>query len=107
MAYRPETPFDSIESAHEYLTLLAGVIAETRVEVEADSALLSEPSLVRRHDAMLVVGYKLERLECHVAASRRLLNDLRLLRRLLLSERSLAQIPDASPASLALAGSAR
>jgi hypothetical protein len=107
MAYRPETPFDSIESAQEYLSLLAEVIAETRVEVKADSALMAEPRLARRHDAMLVVGYKLERLECHVAVSRRLLNDLRLLRRLLLSERSVTESPDAPTASLALAGSAR
>lgn len=90
MAYQPQTPFDSIESAQEHLTLLAEVIAETRVEVEADSAVMTDPGLVRRHDAMLVVGYKLEQLESHVAISRRLLNDLRLLRRLLLSERSLA-----------------
>jgi hypothetical protein len=96
MAYRPDTPFDSIEGAQEYLTLLAEVIAETRVDVQADSALMTEPRLARRHDAMLVVGYKLERLECHVAASQRLLNDLRLLRRLLLSERP----PAASPAAI-------
>ena len=87
MPYRPETPFDSIESAHEYLTLLSEVIAETRLEVAADSALLADPAATRRRDAMLIVGYKLERLESHVAISRRLLNDLRLLRRLLLSER--------------------
>ena len=97
MAYQPETPFDSIESAQQYLALLAEVIAETRVEVEADSAVMTDPSLVRQHDAMLVVGYKLERLESHVAISRRLLNDLRLLRRLLLTERSSAHTPQMGP----------
>jgi hypothetical protein len=87
MPYRPETPFDSIESAQEYLTLLSEVIAETRLEVEADFALLADAAETRRRDAMQLVGYKLERLESHVAVSRRLLNDLRLLRRLLLAER--------------------
>ena len=104
MAYRPETPFDSIESAQEYLALLAEVIAETREEVEADAALLTVPGVARRRDVMLLVGYKLERLDSHVAVSRRLLNDLRLLRRLLLSERGAAPLEEETSAPVVIAG---
>lgn len=93
MVYQPETSFDSIESAQEYLTLLAEVIAENRRDVTADCDLLAQDGHARRHEAMQVVAYKLARLEEHVSAGRRLLNDLRMLRRLLLSER-VAPLPD-------------
>jgi hypothetical protein len=99
MTYEPQTPFDSIESAQEYLALLAEVIAETRLEVEEDFVRLTDPAFARRQDAMRIVGYKLERLESHVAISRRLLNDLRSLRRLLLAERRPTQAPEALAAA--------
>src|SRR5262245_30031685 len=87
MADRAQTPFDSIESAQEYLASLLVVVAETRADVDGDVALLSEAAEDRRRrDAMRIVAYKLARLESHLTASRRLLSDLRKLRRLLLSE---------------------
>ena len=82
-----ETPFDSIESAHEYIDLLVHVIGEVRLDVDAEIARAAAEGATRRKDALALVAYKLVKLENHVTASRRLLNDLRTLRRLLLEER--------------------
>lgn len=83
-----ETPFDNIEGAHEYLGLLAEAVDEAKHN--ADSDILSEGGAQsqRRLDALRLVMYKLEKLEQHIKISRRLLNDLRSLRRLLLDERA-------------------
>lgn len=85
MSYEPETPFDSIEGAHEYLRLLAENVEDTRADISAELSAL--PAGSRRADALRLVAYKLERLAEHSRSSRRILNDLRTLRRLLLSER--------------------
>lgn len=87
MGSPPETPFDSIESAHEYIDLLVRVIGEVRVDVDAEIARAGTEQAERRKDALILVAYKLQKLENHVTVSRRLLNDLRTLRRLLLEER--------------------
>ena len=82
-----ETPFDSLEAAHEYVGLLLQAVRGTREDVAEDVASLApagEES--RRREALQLVAWKLERLETHLAASRRLVNDLRRLRRLLLGE---------------------
>jgi hypothetical protein len=84
---RPETPFDSIEGSLEYMSLLAEVLEEAMHEVDADVALASSDGAERRRQALQLVAYKLAKLSSHVTASRRILNDLRMLRRLLLSER--------------------
>jgi hypothetical protein len=85
--YKSETPFDSIESAHEYLGLLVKAVEEAKQSAEADAAELGNNSS-RRLDAIRLAIYKLEKLEQHVKSGRRLLNDLRTLRRLLLEERA-------------------
>jgi hypothetical protein len=82
-----ETPFDSIEGSHEYVVLLAEAIAEARRDVEADIAQAVSEGADRRKEALLLVSYNLARLESNIASSRRILNDLRTLRRLLLDER--------------------
>jgi hypothetical protein len=88
MPYEPETPFDSIEGALEYVTLLVESVQEARedIVVEIEEA-HREPDSTRRADALQLVAYKLDRLSEHARACRRLLNDLRTLRRLLLDER--------------------
>jgi hypothetical protein len=88
MPYKPETPFDSIEGALEYVSLLVESVEEARedIVVELDEA-RREPDAGRRADALQLVAYKLDRLAEHARSSRRLLNDLRTLRRLLLDER--------------------
>jgi hypothetical protein len=84
-----ETPFDSIESSHQYVALLAQAIEEARHDVEADIAVAIADRADRRRDALQLVDYNLAKLESHMNASRRILNDLRTLRRLLLDEREL------------------
>jgi hypothetical protein len=87
--HRSETPFDNIESSQEYVCLLADAIHEALAEVEADIALAGADGASRRKEALQLVHFNLSKLTSHMAASRRILNDLRTLRRLLLDERSL------------------
>ncbi|MBI1791151.1 MAG: hypothetical protein HYR60_26785 [Acidobacteria bacterium] len=87
MSDRLETPFDSIEGSYEYVELLTEVIAETRRDVEADLAQAERDGAERRKQALLLVSFNLSKLESHMTNSRRILNDLRTLRRLLLDER--------------------
>lgn len=88
MPYEPETPFDSIEGALEYVSLLAESVEEAREDIAAELVeARAESGAQRRADALQLVAYKLERLAEHARSSRRLLNDLRTLRRLLLDER--------------------
>ncbi|HEY9140957.1 MAG TPA: hypothetical protein VIN93_08695 [Bryobacteraceae bacterium] len=89
MSYQPETPFDNIEGSHEYVAMLAEALDEARREVEAEIALAERESAERRKEALLLVSYSLAKLNLHITASRRLLNNLRTLRRLLLAERGL------------------
>jgi hypothetical protein len=87
VSYKRQTPFDSIEGTHEYIAMLAEKIEEVRVDVETEIALITEEKDVRRKEAMYIVSHKLNKLAEHTAASRRILTDLRTLRRLLLKER--------------------
>lgn len=89
MSDTSETPFDSIEGSREYVALLAEAIQEARQEVEADIAVAEGEGegAARRKQALQLVAYNLAKLELHIVTSRRILNDLRTLRRLLLAER--------------------
>ncbi|MGH9628932.1 MAG: hypothetical protein ACRD7E_11460 [Bryobacteraceae bacterium] len=87
MNYESETPFDSIESAHQYVDLLIQAIEEARVDVDADIAATLGTREERRVQALQLVCYKLNKLSTQMTSSRRILNDLRTLRRLLLQER--------------------
>src|ERR1039457_1117127 len=82
------TPFDTIESAQEFLGLLREAVDEAKHNADADIVAEGDLRSPRRIDALRLVVYKLEKLEQHIKASCRLLNDLRTLRRLLLEERS-------------------
>jgi hypothetical protein len=88
------TPFDSIEGALEYIGLLREAIDSTRRHVERESAIARAEAAARRSEALQLVTYKLDRLAFHIGASRRLLTDLRTLRRLLLGERRRASGAD-------------
>ncbi len=81
-----ETPFDNLEAAHEYVGLLLEAVRQTRGDVAEDLAAVQGNGQTRRHEALQLVSYKLERLELQLESSRRLMNDLRRLRRLLLGE---------------------
>jgi hypothetical protein len=87
MSYGSGHPFDSIESAHEFLALLSEVVVTTRTEIHADLARESDATDVRRVDALRLAAYHLHNLEHHMVRSRRILNDLRCIRRLLFAER--------------------
>ncbi len=92
MSHRSETPFDNIESSHEYVSLLAEAIDVALDEAEADLALAGADRADRRKEALQLVIFNMNKLKGHMTTSRRILNDLRTLRRLLLEERSLAKV---------------
>jgi len=83
-----QTPFDSVENAHQYVRLLVEAIAEAKGEIAADLSVAAQAKLDRRVQALQIVQFKLDKLEQHLQSSSRLLNDLRTLRRLLLEERT-------------------
>ncbi len=97
-----EDAFGSIESAKEFLALLAEAVAETKKDVEADIQAHFSNDGSRRVEALKIAAYDLEVLEHHFYRSKRLLNDLTMLRRILLEERGVSEdqlpaIPTAIP----------
>jgi hypothetical protein len=93
-----ETPFDSIESAQEYVRLLAEQVEEVRGHVADDTADAVRERATRRVQALQLADYKLKQLAAHLGGARRALNDLRLLHRLLTSEPE-GVTPPVEPAS--------
>ncbi len=83
MKFEPTVAFESIESAQEYLGLLAQVVTEAQQAVQADIQGSVESDRPRRVEALRLIGYNLEKLAFHLKTSRRILNDLRMLRRIL------------------------
>ena len=79
-----DTPFDSIESAHEYVSLLSTQVGVVESDIADEITLAANEGAVRRVDALRLVDYKIKQLQQHLIASSRILNDLRALRRLLL-----------------------
>jgi hypothetical protein len=75
--------FESIESAQEYLGLLSQVVAEAQQAVQVDLEGSAESARPRRVEALRLIGYNPEKLASHLKTSRRILNDLRMLRRIL------------------------
>jgi len=96
----PDTPltlFDTIESAHEYVGLLCEALDDAERTIGQE---IVDPCAFtgRRHlDALRLVDYKLKALRQHFVVSRRLLTDLRTLRRYLLDERTPERTPDQHP----------
>jgi hypothetical protein len=80
MANEAVQPFDTIESAHEFMVMLETVIAETQGELQA---LLADASDERRTEALRLALFKISQLDTHTRKSRRILNDLGLIRSLL------------------------
>jgi hypothetical protein len=88
MANTPATPFDSIESAHEYIGLLCEAVEEAERTIERETTYPCSFTGRRQLDALRLADYKLKALKQHFVVSRRLLTDLRTLRRYLLDERA-------------------
>ena len=87
MSYQPETPFDNIESALEYVNYLLEATQEAHKQIETEIERTTNLKLARRKQALQLVSYKLAKLTSHITTSRRILKDLRTLHRLLLEER--------------------
>jgi hypothetical protein len=87
LSFKPETPFDNIESAYQFVELLIEAIEESKRDVDADIAGAGSNRPERQKEALHLVSDTLTKLSEHMTASRRILNDLRTLRRMLLQER--------------------
>jgi hypothetical protein len=89
MAQERPTPFDNIESAYEYVDLLRQALDDAYASIQEDTdAALRTDGAERRVEALRLVDHKLNQLRVHLLSGLVLLNDLRMLRRLLLGERS-------------------
>jgi hypothetical protein len=91
-----EDAFDTIESAHDFITLLAETVAEAKRTLETDVQRESSSGFSRHLDTLRVAQYSMAKLETHVNRTGRILNDLRTLRRLLFEERSTAMSANTS-----------
>ena len=75
-----ENPFASIESAHDYVSLLREAIDESYAEIQDDTNEAQRtPGAERRVQALRLVDLKLNQLRNHMLASLIILNDLRTL----------------------------
>ena|ERR1700674_4936518 len=97
MAYAALTPFDSIESAHEYVGLLCEALDDAERTIGQEIAYPCAFTGPRHVDALRLVDYKLKMLRQHFVVSRRLLTDLRTLRRYLLDERTPELLDERTP----------
>ncbi len=88
MSPEPAGPFDSIESAREFVDLLGESIEDAVLEVKAHIETAKGEKDERRAEALTLAMYKMSQLSTHMHKSRRILNDLRTIRRLLFQERS-------------------
>jgi len=86
-----ERPFESIESAQEYMTILAETTLEAMADLRRDRDRAVRDGEMRRAQAIDLAIFKLKMLGCHLHKSRRMLNDLRTIRRLILNERLSAE----------------
>lgn len=85
--HETEAEFDSIESAHDFVDVLAATVLDAVVDLDRDRKIASADGDKRRVDAIDLAQFKLKMLTRHLHQSRRILNDLRSIRRLLLDER--------------------
>jgi len=81
-------PFDSIESAHEFVILLGQQVEAATKETQRHCDQARAEGNQRRVEALGVALHKMNQLSTHMQKSRRILNDLRTLRRLLFQERN-------------------
>ena len=95
-----EVPFDSIESAQEFLALFAEAVLETRGKIQVFVQRGAPSNGSRRLEALHIIASLLDKLEIEVKESRRILNDLRSLRRLLFQERANSTMMAARPKSI-------
>jgi hypothetical protein len=85
--HETQVEFDSIESAHDFVDVLAATVLDAVVDLNRDRKIALADGDKRRVDAIDLALFKLKTLTRHLHQSRRNLNDLRSIRRLLLEER--------------------
>lgn len=83
-----EQPFDSIESAHDFMNVLAEAVLDAARDLYGEQQAALREGRQRRAQAIELAIFKLKLLNCHVHKSRRILNDLRMIRRLMFDERA-------------------
>jgi hypothetical protein len=82
-----EQPFESIESAYEFMDILAQTMMGVMKDLHRDYQVAIQNGEARRARAIELALFKSKSLTCYVTKSRRTLNDLRTIRRLILNER--------------------
>ena len=87
MSTEASRPFDSIESAHAFIALLEESTEAATTDVKRHIHEANAGTDPRRAEALTLALFKMNQLSTHVRKSRRILNDLRTIRRLLFSER--------------------
>ena len=87
-----EQSFDSIESAYDFMTVLAETILEARKDLHRDHQAALQDGDLRRARAIELAIFKAKSLNVYVYKSRRALNDLRTIRRLILNERTAPEV---------------
>jgi hypothetical protein len=80
-------PFESIESAYEFMNILAETMMGVMIDPHRDYQIALKERETRRARAIELALFKSKSLTCYVTKSRRMLNDLRTIRRLILNER--------------------
>ena len=85
---RTSHPFDSIESAHEFVALLQTSMDEAVLDVQRLLDQANADKDERRAEALRLALYKINQLSVTMLKSRRILNDLRSIRILLFQERT-------------------
>jgi hypothetical protein len=76
-------PFETIDSAQEFMALLEQVVSETAATLHAQ---LQVTEQARYGDGLRLAIYKLEQLRGHLQKSRRILNDLNMIERVLIAK---------------------
>ena len=79
----PDTPFESLESAQRFVTLLMEAAVDAQRQVREDIEAATPPGRERELEALRLVDHKLNELNAHLRSASRVLNDLRMLRRVL------------------------
>jgi hypothetical protein len=87
-------PFESIESAHEFVALLEESVQEAADDVRGHLREAEAAQDERQVRALNLALFKLTQLATQMHKSRRALNDLRSIRRLLFTERELDEISE-------------
>jgi len=86
-----EQCFDSIESVQDFMRILAETILEAKKDLDRDHQAAIKDADDRRAKAIELALFKLKVLGGHIHKSRRALNDLRTIRRLILNERQVVE----------------